>query len=112
MRDLKIISARAVLPIRQVVPVRGFLPTSVLITGSDLDKTSELFYNGVQVDQFLVQAPDRVLARVPQSQVGRPLNTVLAYAAVPVVTADATIGFGISSPTRQTSGSSGSFSSS
>lgn len=104
MRDIRIISARAILPVRQVVPVRGFSPTSVLVMGDAFDKTSEVFYNDVKVEQFLIQSTNRLLVRVPVSQLGRPLTSVVAYAEVATHFTDAALSFKVPTPVRALSG--------
>lgn len=104
MRDIKVISAKAILPVRQVVPVRGFVPISVLVTGDSLDKTSEVFYNGAQVEQFLIQSSNRLLVRVPKDQIGRPLTSVVAYSSVPTQFSNASLSFAVPTPVRNVSG--------
>lgn len=104
MRDIKVISARAILPVRQVVPVRGFAPTSVMVSGDSFDVAAEVLYNGVQVEQFLVQSPNRLLVRVPDSQLGRPLTSVVVYADVPTTFGDASLSFKVPTPIRSVSG--------
>lgn len=104
MRDIKVITARAILPIQQVVPVRGFSPVSVLAMGDFLDKTSEVFYNGTQVDQYLIQSVNRLLIRVPDSQLGRPLTSIVVYSNVPTASSDASLAFGVQSPLKTASG--------
>jgi hypothetical protein len=104
VRDIKVITARALLPIRQVVPVRGFSPVSVLAVGDALDKTSEVFYNGVQADEFMVQSSNRLLIRVPDAQLGRPLTSVVAYSSVPTTFGNAALAFKVHTPVRSVSG--------
>jgi len=76
MKDFRVIQAKVLLPIHSLTPIRGFLPVSILISGERLDKTKEVFYNGIQAKEFVIQSPTSLLLRVPPSQVGKRLDSL------------------------------------
>lgn len=104
MRDLRVISAKAILPIHSVYPMKEFYPPSFMVLGTNLDKTEEVELNGVLVDEYAVLGPDRVLVRVPDSQMTKPLLSLRAYAAVSVVETNAAFQFAITKPPKTVEG--------
>lgn len=104
MKDLRVISAKAMLPIQAIAPVRGFSPPSMVIQGKDLDKTTEVEVNGVLAPEFIVQSPTRLVVRIPESQLGQPMSTVRAYAQISPSYSKAAVSFGIVRPIRYISG--------
>lgn len=104
MRDLRLVSAKTMLTISTVSPLRGFLPTSVVVTGKDLYKATEVEYNDVLVTEFIVAEPSRLVVRVPESQIGKELRTIAALAPISVSKADAILRIGVTTPIQAISG--------
>jgi hypothetical protein len=104
MKDFRVVSAKVLLNVSRVVPIRNFLPVSILVVGEQLDKTSEVTYNGIQVEQFIVQAKDRMIVRVPDAQVKRPLRELAVMADVNVAQADAVVTLSLPRPLKMVEG--------
>lgn len=83
MKDFRVIRTRSLLTVSAIAPIRGFLPVSILATGKELGQASEIFYNGAFVEEFVVDAPDRLIIRVPSSQVGKNLQELRVYSDTP-----------------------------
>ena len=104
MRDLRVISAKALLPLQAVAPVRGFYPPSLIAQGRDLNQTTEVEVNGILAPEFIIQAPTRLLIKIPESQVGQMLASVRAYANISPSNEKAAVSFGVVRPMRFISG--------
>lgn len=83
MKDFRIIRTRSLLPVASVAPIRGFIPVSVLVTGPGIGKATEIFYNGSFVEEFVVDAADRLIVRVPSAEVGKNLVELRVYSDTP-----------------------------
>ena len=104
MIDFQIVTAKVILPVQSFAPIRGFLPVSIVVTGSDFDKTTEVFYNDVQVSEFIVNSPTRMIVRVPDSQVGKAFQSIKVLSTALATKKDALLSFGIGRPQSTTSG--------
>lgn len=104
MIDLRVVNAKALLRITSVAPIRGFLPISILVVGEKLDQTTEVQYNGVQAEEFSRASSTRLIVKVPESQVGKPLRDLKVLSPVSVVKQDAVITLGLTSPPKTISG--------
>jgi hypothetical protein len=104
MRDLRLVSAKSLLAISTVSPIRGFLPPSVIVSGKDLYRATEVEYNDVLVTEFIVAERDRLIVRVPESQVGKDLRTITALAPISVTRTDALLRIGVTTPIQAISG--------
>lgn len=104
MKDFRVISAKALLTVNRIIPIREFLPVSVLVVGERLDLTSEVTYNGIQVDQYIIQAADRMIVRVPESQVMQPLREIAVMANVDVARKDAAVSMAVPRPLKTVEG--------
>lgn len=62
-----------------IAPIRGFRPTSIIATGCGLGRAAEVFYNGTFVEEFIVDSADRLIIRVPESQIGKNITELRAY---------------------------------
>lgn len=91
MLDFKIIYARHKLRVRTVAPVRNFLPPSLIVTGFDLDKTSEIFFNGIKTPEFAILSSTRVIARIPDAVVGKELKDLSLFSTVQASKRDALV---------------------
>lgn len=100
MRDLRVITAKVLLPLQAVAPVRGFYPPSILAQGKDLLQTSEVEINGILASEFIIQSPTRLLIKIPDSQVGQVLTSVRAYANLSPSYDKAAVTFGMIRPMR------------
>jgi hypothetical protein len=80
MIDLKILAIHDLLPITAVEYAAGVAPLSILITGANLDQTSALYINDIQVEEFMVLSQNRILAQVPTNLRTSVLTKVVALA--------------------------------
>lgn len=104
MNDFQIVSAKVILPVQSFAPIRGFLPVSIVVVGSDFDKTSEVYYNDTLVTEFIVNSPARMVVRVPDSQVGKSFQSIRVLSTAMATKKDAVLSFGIGNPAQFTSG--------
>lgn len=104
MKDFRIVTAKINLRVTSFTPIRGFYPPSILITGEKLNQADELQYNGVQVDEFVISSPTRIIAKIPPSQVGKRFTDVKVLAPVSIARADALLSLGITRPLKMVSG--------
>lgn len=104
MKDFRIVTAKATLPVFSVTPIRGFLPISVVVVGQKLDLTTEVQYNGVEAEEFAIASSTRLIVKVPPSQVGKKFTDIKALSPVTVAKADAVISLGVTSPPKTVSG--------
>jgi hypothetical protein len=72
MFDFQIVTAKTLLPVQSVAPIRGFLPLSVVVLGTNLDRTTQVLFNGVAAPDFIVMTKSRLIVQIPQSQIGKP----------------------------------------
>ena len=82
MKDFRIAHAKTILKINSIQPIRGFLPLSLLVIGDRLDRTEEVTYNGLQANEFVISAPNRLIVRIPESQVGKALRDLQVLSSV------------------------------
>lgn len=104
MRDLRVVQARATLRVTSVAPIRNFAPASVVVLGQDFLHAEEVLYNGTQVPEFLIASETRLIARIPEGQIGRALIDIKVLASVPVTNQDAFLDLGLKAPVRTSSG--------
>ncbi len=104
MKDFRIVSARVQLKVVSIAPIRGFLPQSIAVVGEDLDKTSEVRYNGIQAEEFVVQTPSRMIVKVPRSQIGKPFSDLRVLSTVALSKKSAVLNLGLDRPLRTVSG--------
>lgn len=104
MKDFRIITAKVVLNVYSIAPIRGFLPLSILVSGEKLNTASEVLYNGISVSEFAVVAPNRLVVKVPKSQIGQKFHDIKVLSPVSVVKADAVLSFGVTTPPKTVSG--------
>lgn len=104
MKDFRVVRARATLRVTSVSPVRNFSPPAITILGSDFQYAEEIIYNNIPCPEFIIANSNRILARIPDSQVGRALNSLYVVASTPVTNQDATVTMGLASPTRTIEG--------
>jgi hypothetical protein len=76
MIDFQIVNAQTLLPVQSVAPIRGFLPFSVVILGTNLDRTTQVLFNNVEAPSFIVMSKTRLIAQIPVSQVGQPFKSI------------------------------------
>lgn len=76
MIDFQIVTASTLLPVQSVAPIRGFLPLSVVVLGTNLNRTTGVIYNGVQAPDFIIMTASRLIVQIPQSQIGRPFVSI------------------------------------
>jgi hypothetical protein len=104
VNDFRIVTAKAILRVFSISPVRGFLPISIVVVGEKLDRTTEVQYNGIQADEFVVATPSRLIVKVPPSQVGKPLKDLKVLSPVSLAKMDAVLSLGVPRPLSKVSG--------
>lgn len=104
MKDLRIVTAKVVLKIYSMAPIRGFLPPSILVVGEKMDKAIEVQLNGTQADEFAIVASNRLIIKIPSSQVGKPFKDLKVLSSVSVAKSDALLTLGITTPPKTVSG--------
>jgi hypothetical protein len=104
MKDIRVVTAKVALTVTSVSPVRGFLPPSVIVMGERLNLATEILYNQISVDQYVIQSPNRIVAKIPPTQVGYPLTDFAVLAPVPLAKQDALVTLGISRPIKVVEG--------
>lgn len=104
MFDVRVITAKALLQVNAVAPVRGFNPPSLMVIGVDLYKATEIEYNGVLATEWIVAAPNRLVVRIPETQVGQFLRSVRVFTNISLAQDKALVQFGVTSPLTKISG--------
>lgn len=104
MKDFSIITARVLLSIHSIAPIRGFNPPSVVVLGDKMNLTQEVFYNDIKVTEFIISASNRLVVRIPQSQVGKDFISIQVFSSVSVTKTSASLAFELVQPLRQVSG--------
>lgn len=104
MNDLRIIITKTILPTHSVAPIRDFYPSSVIVLGNKMSLAQEVEYNGVLVSEFVVADPNRLIVRIPSTQVGRPLSSLRVFSSVSLAKQDAAVSFGLTRPLRTVQG--------
>jgi hypothetical protein len=104
MRDFRVVQAKVSLRISSMVPVRGFDPPAILITGDSFNKAEEIVFNGIQVTEFLILGPNRLVAKIPDSQVGKALDSLFVLTSTSATHTDAALSLGITKPVKTVSG--------
>jgi hypothetical protein len=104
MKDFSIIAARVLLKIHSVAPIRGFNPPSVVVLGDKLNLTQEVFYNNIKVTEFVISAPNRLVVRIPTSQVGKEFVGIQVFSSVNVTKTSSALSFELIKPLRQVEG--------
>lgn len=98
MKDLRVVQAQSILKVYSVAPIRGFLPLSVIVLGEHLDVTSQVFYNDIIAPEFVAQSSNRLIVRVPSSQIGQAFRSLRAYSGVNLVTQSAILSLKVGNP--------------
>jgi hypothetical protein len=104
MKDFSIISARVLLPVHSIAPIRGFRPPSIVVLGSKLDLTQEVFYNEIKVSEFAVTSSTRLIVRIPESQIGRDFTGIQIFSSVNLTRSTAALSFELPQPMKQVEG--------
>lgn len=104
MKDIRVISAKIVLKVGTIAPIRGVLPACVLAVGEKLDKTTEVFYNDLPVDEFFAQSPTRLIVKIPATAVGKPFVSLRVLSDASVVRRDSEVSLKLNNPLRTVSG--------
>jgi phage baseplate assembly protein W len=104
MRDIRVVQAKTALRVTSVSPIRGFLPYSIIVMGEDFQLAEEVLYNGVPADEFVISSTTRLIVKIPDSQVGQPLNSVIVMSPSPTVDHDAVVTLEIPRLGREVSG--------
>lgn len=82
MLDIRFAQVKVALKSTTVVPIRNFFPPSIVIQGESLNKATEILYNDLPVDEYIVQSSTRIIAKIPPSQLGKPLTSLQIFAAI------------------------------
>lgn len=98
MKDFKIVSAKTVLPVNAAAPVRGLNPPTLAVRGKQLNLATEVYYNDVRVDEFVILSADRMLVKIPVDQVGRMLVSIKILSESMLTRTDALLELAIPKP--------------
>jgi hypothetical protein len=104
MKDFSIIAARVLLKVHSVAPIRGFNPPSVVVLGDKLNLTQEIFYNNLKVTEFVVSAPNRLIVRIPTTQIGKEFTGIQVFSSVNVTKTSSALSFELIKPLKQVEG--------
>jgi phage baseplate assembly protein W len=104
MRDLRVVQTKTTLPITSIAPIRGFEPPSIIILGDKYQYAEEIFYNGAEVREFVISSPQRIVARIPDEQLGRPMTSVTIITTIPAANNTSLLSMGLSKLNRSVAG--------
>lgn len=104
MKDFSIISARVLLKVHSIAPIRGFRPPSVVVLGDKMNLAQEVFYNNIKVTEFVVSASNRLVVRIPDSQIGKEFSHIEVFSNVNITKSSAALSFELARPFRQVEG--------
>ena len=104
MRDFNIIAARVLLNIHSVAPIRGFNPPSITVLGDKMNLAQEVFFNDIKVTEFLISASNRLVVRIPPSQIGKDFHSIQVFSSVNITKTSAALSFELIQPLRQVEG--------
>jgi len=104
MKDFNIIAVRVLLKIHSIAPIRGFNPPSVVVLGNQMNLAQEVFYNEVKVSEFVVSAANRLIVRIPDSQVGKEFLGIQVFSSASIAKASAALSFELIQPFKQVEG--------
>lgn len=104
MKDFSIIAARVLLKVHSLAPIRGFNPPSVTVLGDKMNLAQEVFYNEIKVTEFVISAPNRLIVRIPDSQVGREFVSIQVFSSVNITKTSAALSFELIQPMKQVEG--------
>jgi hypothetical protein len=74
--DFQIVTAVTQLQVQSIAPIRNFLPASIVVLGTNLDRATQVFYNGIQAPEFIPVTQSRLIVRIPTSQIGKKFNGI------------------------------------
>jgi hypothetical protein len=104
MKDLLVVQAKVVLKTTSIAPIRNFTPPAVVVLGEDLHLTKEILYNNVEVTEFVISSPSRLIVRIPTSQVGKELTSLQALTTSTISRQDSLLSMAIVRPLRTVQG--------
>ena len=104
MRDLRVVQTKATLPITSLAPIRNFTPPSIIILGDKFQYAEQVLYNGVEVQEFVISSPQRIVARIPEAQLGMPITSVSVLTMIPSANNTSLLSMGMSKLNRSVSG--------
>ena len=104
MRDFRVVQTKTSLPITSLAPIRKFEPPSIIVLGDKFQFAEEILYNGVPVDEYVISTPNRIIARIPDSQLGLPLLSVSILTTIPSAGNDSLLSLGLPKLSRSVSG--------
>lgn len=104
MKDIRVVRAKVLLKIANVTPIRDFVPPAILILGEKMDIAEEVFFNNVQVTEFIALNNEKMIARIPPSQVGKRLDSLEVRTSVRLAQRDAQVTLGVDRPIRTIEG--------
>lgn len=104
MKDFNIIAARVLLKVHSIAPIRGFNPPSVVVLGDKMNLAQEVYFNNIKVTEFVVSAPNRLVVRIPGSQIGKEFVGIQVFSSVNVTKTSAALSFELIKPLKQVEG--------
>lgn len=104
MYDFKVVRAQALLKFSTIAPIRQFEPPSILVMGEKLDRAAEVIYNGFSAPEFFISSPNRLIVRIPKSQIGKDIRDLRILSNVELTREDATLSLELTKPPKTVSG--------
>lgn len=104
MNDLKLLLIRDILPVAKVEYAQGISPLSVVIHGEKLDQANHIYINDIEVIEFVVISPNKILAQVPASETSSTLRKISVIADVPSVNRNSLLQFEVGKNVRDIRG--------
>jgi hypothetical protein len=104
MRDIRVVQTKSSLPISSLAPIRGFNPASIMILGDKFQYAEEVIYNGAEVQEFVISSPQRIVARIPDIQLGMPMTSVLVLTTIPSANNTSILSMGMAKLNRSVTG--------
>lgn len=104
MNDLRVVSAKILLKVVAASPIRGFVPQSIMVVGKNFDQTTEVQYNGILAEEFVIASSTRLIVRIPPSQVGKKFTDLKVLAPASATKSDAVLSLGMTAPIKSISG--------
>lgn len=104
MKDLRVVQTKSSLRITSFAPIREFDPPSIVIMGDKFQYAENIIYNGADVKEFVIASPTRIIARIPDQQLGKPITSLSVLTTVPAARNSSILSLGLSRLNRAVQG--------
>jgi hypothetical protein len=95
MTDLKVLSIRDILPVTTVSYATKVYPLSIHIQGESFDQATQVYINNLEVPEFIILSPSRILAQVPDSERNSILRQISVVAEKPSTKRSSVLNFDV-----------------